>query len=171
MPRVRPGRRSGVLTTDEADPTDADIEALLRRAPADTWVALWSAVDELEREDEHMTWGGGQQIDTTIVDRVERPVLQMPYAIYSSAAEHLVQALYEVGAVVPFNWPDWDGAKTYRGRTALDAAPVADAVRMATAIIRADRFSDGTIGATLQDGTLLGALRRLRRWHDEELTR
>jgi hypothetical protein len=70
---------------------------------------------------------------------------------------------------VPFNWPEWDGVKRYRGPSALDTAPVADAVRMATAIVRADRFSEGTIGATLEDRTLLAALRRLRRWHDEEL--
>ncbi|HSH60999.1 MAG TPA: DUF6508 domain-containing protein [Acidimicrobiales bacterium] len=157
--------------TDEHDPTDADIEALMRRAPADAWAALWSAVDELEHEDEHMTWGGGQQVDTTIVDGVERPVIQMPYAIYSTASERVVRSLYEVGAVVPFNWPDWDGVKKYRGVLALDSAPVADAVRMATAIVRADRFSEGTIGAMLEDGTLLAALRRLRRWHDEELVR
>jgi hypothetical protein len=58
---------------------------------------------------------------------------------------------------------------SYRGPTALDAAPVADAVRMTTAIVRADRFTEGTIGATLADGTLAAALRRLRRWHDAEL--
>jgi hypothetical protein len=38
---------------------------------------------------------------------------------------------------------------------------------MVTAIVRAERFSEGTIGATLEDGTLFAALRRIRRWHDE----
>lgn len=157
--------------TDERDPTDADIEGLLRRAPAYAWATLWSAVDDLQHEDEHMTWKGGEQVGTTVIDGVERPVIQMPYAIYSRATERVVQALYEVGAVVPFNWSHWDGVKKYRGAIALEVAPVADAVRMATAIVRADRFSEGTLGATLEDGTLFAALRRLRRWHDEVLTR
>lgn len=39
---------------------------------------------------------------------------------------------------------------------------------MVTAIVQADRFSEGTIDATLDDGVLQAALRRLRRWHDEE---
>jgi len=151
------------------DPTDADIEARLRAAPADAWSALWSAVADLDGEDEHMSWGGGQQVDRTVVDGVERPVIQMPYAVYSRATERVVAALYDVGAVVPFDWPGWAGGTSYRGPTALDAAPVADAVRMTTAIVRADRFTEGTIGATLADGTLVAALRRLRRWHDERL--
>lgn len=153
--------------TDERDPTDAEIEALLHGASAEAWAALWSAVDELDGEAEHTTWGGGDQIDTTVVDGVERPVVQMPYAIYSGATERVIKGMYEAGVIVPFNWPEWDGIQKYRDPVALEAAPVADAVRMATAIVRADRFSEGTIGATLEDGTLLAALRRLRQWHDE----
>jgi hypothetical protein len=151
---------------DKPDPTDPEIEALLRRAPADAWAELWSAVGALDAEGdaEHMTWGGGQQVDTTIEDGVERPVFHVPYAVYSAATDRVVQALYRLGAIVPFNWPEWDGARAYRGPRALDAAPVADAVRMLTAIVRADRFTEGTIGATLADGTFPAALRRLRRW-------
>ncbi len=92
--------------TDERDPTDTDIEVILRGARADAWSALWSGLDELEAEDEHMTWGGGEQVDTTVVDGVERPVLQMPYAVYGPATERTLHALYELGAIVPFNWPD-----------------------------------------------------------------
>jgi hypothetical protein len=116
-----------------------------------------------------MTWGGGEQVDTTVIDGVERPVFQMPYAIYSEEVERLLAALGGLGAIVPFNWPAWEGMARYRGSTALDAAPVADAVRMATAIIRAERFSEGGIGETLADGTLFAVVRRLRRWHDEAL--
>lgn len=118
-----------------------------------------------------MTWGGGDQVDTTVIDGVERPVIQMPYAIYSEPVERLLAALRGLGAVVPFNWSAWDGITRYRGATALDAAPVADAVRMTTAIVRAERFSDGGIGETLVDGTLFAVVRRLRRWHDEDFER
>lgn len=154
--------------TDDSDPTDADIELILSGAGANAWSALWAAVTKIEAVDERTTWSGGQQIDTTLVDGVERPVIQMPYAIYSEGTDRAIEALYELGAIVPFDWPAWDGIRGYRGPDALDTAPVADAVRMLTAIVRADRFSEGTIGATLEDGTFLAALRRLRRWHNEE---
>jgi hypothetical protein len=43
----------------------------------------------------------------------------------------------------------------YRGGGGLEAAPVAEAVRMATAIVRADRFTEGALAASLTDGTFL----------------
>jgi hypothetical protein len=152
----------------ETDPTDQEIEGLLQGASQYRWVALWAAVDQVEAETEHVTWGGGQQVDTTVVDGVERPLLQMPYAIFSDALERLIRSLYELGVIVSFNWPDWHGDKTYARGRGLDTAPVADAVRMVTAIVRADRFSEGTIAAMLDDGTLLAALGRIRHWYEVE---
>src|SRR5688500_17843882 len=118
------------MAVDVHDPSDHDIELILQRATVQQWDSLWAAVDAVEREAEHLTWGGGQQVDTTLVDGVERPVFQMPYAVYSEATEQLLRAIGGVGAIVPFNWPDWHGVKTYRGGNGMDGAPVADAVRM-----------------------------------------
>jgi hypothetical protein len=157
-----------MTTGARRDPSDAEIEDVLRRASAAQWAALASAAHALARETEYMTWGGGEQVDTTVIDGVERPVIQMPYAIYTDAVDQLLAALGGLGTVVPFNWSTWDGIVRYRGATALDTAPVADAVRMTTAIIRAERFSEGGIGETLADGTLLAAVRRLLRWHAEK---
>lgn len=154
--------------SEHRGPTDAEIEDHLRRAPKDRWPALWAAIDDVEHEDEHTTWGGGQPVGTTIVDGVEHPVVEMPYAIHSDATQRMLRALYDLNVLVPFRWPGWDGIDKYRGGTGLDSAPVADAVRLASAIIQADRFSEGTIGATLDDGTLLAAIHRLRRWQNDE---
>jgi hypothetical protein len=147
------------------DPTDAAIEETLRAAPADRWQGLWEAVDALLAEDERAVWAGGELVETTVVGGVERPVFQMPYVTYSDAMNRVVQSLYDLDAVVPLNWPEWDGVDRYRGHRALEHASVANAVRMMTAIVRADRFSEGMIAAMLEDGTLPAALRRLRRWY------
>jgi O-acetyl-ADP-ribose deacetylase len=152
-----------------ADPTDVEIDAILFAAPVERWRDLWAAVEDLETESQHVRWGGGQQVDTTTVDGVEPPMFQMPYAVYSDAVNHTVQALYDLDAIVPFNWPDWDGVERFRGGRGLDSAPVADAIRLATAIVRADRFSEGTIAATLDDGTFLAALRRVRQWYEDNV--
>jgi Family of unknown function (DUF6508) len=152
-----------------ADPTDVDIEAILRAAQVERWRDLWAAVEDLETESQHVHWGGGQQVDTTFVDGVERPVFQMPYAVYSDQVNRAIQALYDLGAIVPFNWPDWDGIERYRTGRGLDTAPVADAIRLATAIVRADRFAEGTIASTLDDGSFIAALRRLRQWYEDNV--
>jgi hypothetical protein len=154
-----------------ADPSDDDIEANLRAGAVDAWQNLWRAFDRFEREVEHGRWEGGQQIDATVVDGVERPVYQMPYVRYSDAVEAIVRALYDAGAVVPFAWHDWDGMERYHGGDALMTAPVADAVRVLTAVIRSDRFCEGSLKGAVDDGTIGAALRRLRAWYEDRQPR
>ncbi len=138
-------------------PGDGEIERLLRAAPEARWDDLWDAVVALDAEPEPGRWAGFDQ-----------PVLQMPYVVYSPAVDRVIAAIYALGASLPFDWHSWDGLSRYPGGRGLDAAPVAEAVRMVTAVVRADRFSEGTILTCLGDGTLPAAIGRLRRWHDEE---
>ncbi len=150
------------------EPTDASIEAVLRVPSTEQWRALWEAVKELEEGRTHSRWGGGEQVGTSVVDGIEQPVTQMPYMIYSAAVEKIMQCLYGMGLVVPFDWPAWKGGQRYRGGIGLEDAPVADVVRLLTSIVRADRFCEGTVAAAIDDGSVIAALRRLRRWADEE---
>jgi hypothetical protein len=84
--------------------------------------------------------------------------------------EGVVQALQDLGAIVPFDWASWDGAQRYRDPASLDAAPVCDAVRFVTAVVRSDRVNAGALDARIADGTFTAALRRLRRWYETERT-
>lgn len=150
------------------EPTDADIEAILRGVDDSRWHALWDAMEALDRHEEPSRWAGGEVVDTIVVDGVTKPVTQMPYVEYSDAALKVTSCLGGVGAIVPYDWMHWDGHGRYAQGSGLDSAPVADAVRMATAIIRGDRFSEGTIATAIEDGTLRAVVYRLRRWHDHE---
>ena len=128
-----------------ADLTDEAIESSLGAVPTASWTKLWEAVDALADEQEHARWAGGDPIDSTVVDGIERPVFQLPYVIYSDTMNRVVRQLYEVGLVIPFRWAAWDGLRRYRAGHGLDRGPVADAVRTFTAIIRAERFCEGAI--------------------------
>lgn len=150
----------------DADPTDEAIDARLMAVADDGWDNLWAAVHRVDEETDHATWGGGEVVDTIVVDGVEQPVIQMHYVVYSDAVNELVQYLYRLGLIVPFNWGAWDGSRRYWAGYGMAEAPVADAVRLITAIVRADRFYDGTIGVSIDDGTLPAALDRIRSWHD-----
>ena len=148
--------------------SDAEIEHLLRTAPEERWQELWDAVDALGAEEEHGRWAVGDWVDTITVDGVEKPVLHMPYVIYGPAIDRTIASIYALGASQPFDWHEWDGLNRYRGGRGLDTAPVAESIRMVTAIVRADRFSEGMILASVEDGTLQATVERLRRWHDDE---
>jgi hypothetical protein len=151
-----------------ADPTDAEIEARLRAAPADAWRLFADAIDAVEAERVHATWTGMEQVDTVEVDGVTRPVFHMPYPTYSDAVRGLLSAIGAVGAAVPFDWMAWEGRARLTEPAAIDAAPVADAVRLVTSIVRGERFADGTIDAALDSGVLIAAVRRVQRWGEEQ---
>lgn len=153
------------------EPTDDDLEAVLRAMTPEQWDELWVAAAAVGQEGPPARWEGGQQIGTSVVDGVERPVHQVPYPVYSEAVDRLRAAVAGAGLIVPFSWPDWPGTKAYAGGgRGLDTAPATDAVRLLTAIIRSERFSEGSIEATLEDGTFVAALNRLRRWQQEQAT-
>jgi len=146
--------------TEPSDETS--ISAALAVISADKWNELWVAADAVVAEESHPTWAGGDVVDTTIVDGVERPVMQMPYPVYSRPIERLLALIDELKLVVPFNWVSWDGLDRYRMGAGLGEAPVADAVRMITAIVRSERFCDGAIDGAWRDGTFPAALALLR---------
>lgn len=146
-------------------PSDEAIEARLAAATAEQWEALEAVVKAVTAEASLATWSGMEPAGTTTIEGAERPVYRMPSVDYAPVVDRLLGCLAAVGASVVFDWMSWDGIDRLRSPGALAAAPVADAVRMVTAIRRAERFAEGSIAATLEDGILLAAARRLLSWH------
>ena len=142
-----------------ADPADETIEDALRAAPDDAWRELADALDAVEGETVHATWRGGEPVDGG--------PRQVPYPEYTEAVERFRRALTGVRAFVVFPWTDWAGLSRYRGADDVAAGTAADAVRLVTAIVRSERFGDGSIEAALRSGLLPAAARRLLRWHAE----
>ena len=103
-----------------------------------------------------------------MVDGVEKPVIQMPYVIYSEAVFGVTAKVGALGASQPLDWQAWGGLTRYPNGRGLDEAPVAESIRMVTAIVRADRFGEGTLLASIEDGTFMAAVDRLRCWYEEQ---
>ena len=134
-------------------PTDAD------------WRALWTAVDEMAAGSQHPTWPDPRY--TVVIDGREEQRMELPHVEYSDAVHRVVARLHGLGLIVPFDWGRWDGFTLFAGGEGMQEAPVTHAVRMVTAIVRAERFNTGTIDVALRDGTFLAALNRLRVWHEQ----
>ena len=149
----------------DEDPGDADIEAVLAAAPGEAWDELAGALRAVEGESRHATWHGGEQV-VTVVDGVERVATQAPYPVYTDAVERFRAALMGVGAFVAFRWMHWDGRERYRHAADVATAPPADVVRLVSAIVRSERFGDGSIAAAMDSGLLTAAARRLLACHD-----
>ena len=148
------------------DPVDAEILGVVTALSPEQWDAIWSASAEVDDDAERVRWEGGQRRLMTDRNGVEREVTSMPYAEYSPAVDRLRVAL--AALMVPFAWPDWDGVQRYRDGDGLEDAPVTDAVRLIIAVLRSERFSEGSIAGAIDRGTLPAAVRRLRSWYDAQ---
>ena len=144
------------------DPEDAAVDAAIRAAlaaaPPEAWTELGAALAAVEPlgPDGYASWVEG----STGADGV----ISLGWPTYAPEVERLRSAIGAAGLVVPYAWPEWTGIERYRTGTGMDAAPVEDAVRMVTAVIRSERFGDGSIQGALRDGTLQAALRRTLTW-------
>ena len=142
------------------DQTDAEIVERLLDAPPESWDALWRAADDVAQLREPARWEGGQTVDG---------VTHMPYPVYEPAVDRLLAALGSVtGGIVVFGWMDWDGVARYRTPDAVRDAPIADIPRLITAIIRSERFSEGSIEGAVTSGLVAAIVERLRRWRESE---
>ncbi len=102
-------------------------------------------------------WRGGDQVgDNTF---------SMPWFDASPVVEAFVHAAYEHGLVIPFDWSNWmaDGGDrlVFGPPDALADLDLADVQRVATAIIRGDRFSEGALAAAFDDGRMPALIRRI----------
>ncbi len=137
------------------DAEDARLTAGLETATAEARARLRTALRAVRRTRGPLAeWRGGQ--------RGADGVIQAPFPVYHPAVDRLVSALYQVHAVATgFDWMHWDGARRYPHAADVLTAPVADAVRLITVIVRGERFSDGRIASAIEDGRLLAAAQRV----------
>ncbi|MES9507926.1 DUF6508 domain-containing protein [Streptomyces sp. NPDC000609] len=138
--------------------TEADDRRLLAQLDlgnTGAWRELREALAALTDEDRDVRWSAsGRQPDGTRL---------MGYPIHSERLRRLVGALAAVGAVTPaYLWQD----------NPPPAVPAdgwlgpADAVRAATAVVRGERFCDGTIARAAGAGLLDAVAESLRAWHE-----
>ncbi|HET7168047.1 MAG TPA: DUF6508 domain-containing protein [Candidatus Limnocylindrales bacterium] len=86
----------------------------------------------------------------------------MPWFELSDRASAFVSTL--AGIMVVFDWPTWartDEAQTlHDDRQALSTATYDQLTKLATAVIREDRFNEGALAASLESGLMAAIARR-----------
>lgn len=89
-------------------------------------------------------------------------VWSMPWYELSERAEAFRSTL--AGIIEPFDWPTWlptpEAQALYRDRAVLAAASPEQLSKLATAIVRSDRFTEGAIGEAFDDGVMAAIARR-----------
>ncbi|WP_217243203.1 DUF6508 domain-containing protein [Streptomyces sp. AC555_RSS877] len=133
---------------------DRRLLAELDRDNAEAWQELADAFDALTDEDRDVKWGGGQKSPSGAV--------QVPFPLYSKPLQRAVSALRGVGAVTPEH--RWQHSPLPQAPPEEGLRP-ADAVRAATAVLTAERMSDGEIATAVENGLLDAVAASLRAWY------
>ena len=98
---------------------------------------------------------------TEVVDGAEREVHQFGFSEYAAEVTTIVDLLYKLGLIVPFDWQSWAGSQP----VLAGKVPISDpetAVRYLTAVVRGERLCDGTLQTSIESGRLTEALHALR---------
>lgn len=99
-------------------------------------------------------------------------VIHMPWYRLSAQAQAFLTALAEGGWVTPFDWTTWiaspEGQALSSGPAAVATASEDDLGRLLTAIVRSDRFNEGSLAGAWESGMLTAIVRRAGVLADEE---
>ena len=122
--------------------------------------AIGAFADELDSPD----FDPGQWHDSERRQTPDGEVWTMPWFELSDRAEAFLAAIRANGWIEPFDWMDWaqtDEATALRDdRAALGRATLDQLQRLLTAVVRAERFSDGTLEWAFDSGLMAAIARR-----------
>ena len=142
---------------DEGDPDDSSLLTGLH-VTADAWHDLLLLADDFAARphaEDDCRW------DPSTPEQNE--IAALGYPTYGERVQRACEALYKVGAVTPtYHWMNRPAQVMPSDGTALRPA---DAIRVATAVVRGERFCDGTIGQALEKGALQNVLTSLATWY------
>lgn len=102
-------------------------------------------------------------------DLFAMPMWSDPTTAGDGEVAELIDRLYGLDVVVPFDWTEWYSPDRFPAGRGLAAAPVADAVRVLTSFVRGERFSDGAVIDGITTGSIPAAIDRLWQWYRDSV--
>jgi len=121
------------------------------------WQPLMNLIPEIEEALSFGEKGGGKQDE----DRV----MQLPFVIPAYVVTQFVDIVYEMPLMVSFDWPSWEEGQKMLNDPGFDfdSIDIPTKCKLITAIIRNDRFADGTLVQAFESGLVLEILKSIQR--------
>jgi hypothetical protein len=132
--------------------TEADI---LRHQRCD-WQPLFDLIPEMEQ-----TTKFAKYIESI---ELEDGTRQFPAWINGDLINHFINLAYKI-CYIRFDWPNWkEGPEMYHDEQFdYDTVDLFTKCKLISALIRADRFSEGTLMEAFEDGTMTNILKSIER--------
>ncbi|MCF7944257.1 MAG: DUF6508 domain-containing protein [Spirochaetia bacterium] len=136
---------------DHTFKTLEELPSYLNTITPEAWNKLFNLIPEIEQTE---SFGKADIRDGTI---------------YPTTCSEIVytfhQCVYELGLIIDFPWMDWEEGKKIITDEKIDFYSLSPETlcKLLTAIVRSDRFCDGALVSSFENGTVLGILKGLRR--------
>lgn len=140
---------------------DAAIVSALKSVTPEHQIQLDAAIDSFADLDKPpATWVSPEPL-VEVVEDTDRVVGQFGYPEYHEKVTVVVDQLYQARLIVPFDWQSWATAQPDLQQ--LTIADPLTAVKYLTAVVRGERFSEGTIAGAIDHGQFAEALRVIQK--------
>lgn len=99
-----------------------------------------------------------------VFDNSDSKVKHFPYSNESDLVREFYDTFYKCNFYVKFNWIEWvEQFRELEEEVDFDTLSLADKTKYILAIIRQDRYIEGLLLSTFQDGTILRILESIER--------
>ena len=137
-----------------------ELQGHLHKLSKQKWSKLFELLPEMGKPQEFGRTGGMEKLDDG--------TFSFPFSVPSEIVSKFFETVNELNIIPAFDWPDWnEGKQILRNReydyNKLDAVTLC---KLMTCIIRSDRFCDGALEGSFQNGTMQRIIRALENKFD-----
>ena len=137
---------------------DANYFAQIRITPGRVFNEMFGLIQVLEQTDpkDLVTWQTPETKD--------KNTFAFPHPVYAPVVDQWLRAFDQSGLEIPYDWGRWLSDRNFTNRwSELDysALSAAEICKVFTALVRSERFCDGSIGGFFREGNMIKCLRVL----------
>ena len=119
------------------------------------WQPLFELIPEIERT-------------TSFCERVQEDkgqVIQIPYCESAPIVSRFLKVVYSIPIIISFDWVSWDDGRKIASDPDFDfdSVNLVTKCKLITAIVRNNRFSEGTLVAAFKSGLILKILKSIEK--------
>ena len=121
------------------------------------WQNLLDLIPEIESTKNFGEMAGGEKDD--------KGVIQMPYYVEAAVVMKFPKLVEQSGALISFDYTQWDDGWNITGNNEFDfdSIDIPTKCKLISAIIRIDRFSEGSLVDAFESGLILKILQSINR--------
>lgn len=136
---------------------EKNCEETINAFTAQDWQPLLDLIPEIEKSTRFAEFKRGE--------RNKEGVIQMPYYEPASVVSRFLEIVYDIPIMISFDWGSWDDGERMVNdeKFDFDTIDLVTKCKVVTALVRNDRYCEGTLVSAFESGLILEILRSIER--------